>query len=258
MKRRPMPDTISIITAAFNAEASIAGCLKSVAGQTVACQHLIIDGGSTDSTFSFLENYKGHPITWRSAPDRGVYDAMNQGIAMATGDIIGILNADDSYASGDVLAAVLEAFAAPGVDACYGDLCYVDAENPAKIIRYWRAGNFSPQAFYWGWMPPHPTFFVRRQIYERHGGFNLALGSAADYELMLRFLLRYRIKAAYIPKILVHMRPGGISNRNLANRLRANRNDRRAWTVNGLTPLPWTLLAKPLRKIGQWLSRPPI
>lgn len=250
-----MPDSISIITASFNAGDTIADCLKSVASQT-ACQHLIIDGASTDGTLAFLESYSGHPITWRSAPDRGVYDAMNQGIAMATGEIIGILNADDCYATDDVLATVAAAFAIPGVDACYGDLCYVDAERLAKITRYWRAGSFSPRAFYWGWMPPHPTFFVRRQVYERHGGFNLALSSAADYELMLRFLIRHQVKVVYIPKILVHMRQGGISNRSLANRLRANRNDRRAWAVNGLTPLPWTFLAKPLRKVGQWWQKP--
>jgi len=252
-----MPDSISIITASFNARATIADCLQSVAGQTVACcEHLIIDGASTDGTVSFLESYSGHPITWRSAPDRGVYDAMNRGIAMATGEIIGILNADDCHAGSDVLAAVTDAFAVPGVDACYGDLCYVDAEEPTRIIRYWRAGSFSPRAFYWGWMPPHPTFFVRRAVYERHGGFNLTLGSAADYELMLRFLLRHHIKTVYIPKILVNMRRGGISNKSLANRLRANRNDRRAWAVNDLRPLPWTLLAKPLRKIGQWWQKP--
>jgi len=250
-----MPD-ISIITAAFNAGATIAACLASVATQTVACEHVIVDGASTDDTVALLESYSGHPIRWRSATDRGVYDAMNQGIAMATGDIVGILNADDCYAASDVLAAVRQAFAAPGIDACYGDLCYVDMEEPTKIVRYWRAGTFSPRSFYWGWMPPHPTFFVRREVYERYGGFNLALGSAADYELMLRFLLRYKIKAAYIPKILVNMRVGGISNKTLGNRLRANRNDRRAWSVNGLMPLPWTLLAKPLRKLGQWWQKP--
>jgi len=252
-----MPDRISIITASYNARATIADCLASVATQTFACEHVIVDGASSDGTAPFLAGYTGHPIRWRSQPDQGVYDAMNQGIAMATGDIIGLLNADDCYAANDVLAAVAAAFTAPGIDACYGDLCYVDAINRQKIVRYWRAGRFSARSFYWGWMPPHPAFFVRREIYERYGGFNLALGSAADYELMLRFLLKHQIKAAYIPKILVHMRSGGISNKSLGNRLRANRNDRRAWEVNGLTPLPWTLLAKPLRKIGQWWQKPP-
>jgi glycosyltransferase len=251
-----MPERVSVITASRNASATIADCLQSVAGQTLACEHLIVDGASSDGTVPFIANYAGHPIRWRSAPDQGVYDAMNQGIAMATGDIIGLLNADDCYAANDVLAAVATAFAAPGIDACYGDLCYVDTINRQKIVRYWRAGEFSPRSFYWGWMPPHPTFFVRRQVYERCGGFNLALGSAADYELMLRFLLKYQIKAAYIPKIIVNMRSGGVSNKNLGNRLRANRNDRRAWEANGLTPLPWTLLAKPLRKISQWWQRP--
>ncbi|MDR3088516.1 MAG: glycosyltransferase [Desulfobulbaceae bacterium] len=249
---------ISIITASRNAENTIGDCLKSVARQTKSCEHLLIDGASTDGTVSVLEQYHGHAILWHSESDKGVYDAMNKGIFLAKGQIIGLLNADDRYASDDILATVAATFADPGVDACYGDLCYVAADNPEKIVRYWRAGSYSPQSFYWGWMPPHPTFFVRRELYERYGGFNLALGSAADYELMLRFLLKWRRKAVYIPKILVNMRLGGLSNRTLANRLRANRNDRLAWKINDLRPFPWTLLAKPLRKIGQWWRKPAV
>jgi glycosyltransferase len=131
----------------------------------------------------------------------------------------------------------------------------VDSANTEKVVRVWRSGGFAPGKFYWGWMPPHPTFFVRRSVYQRLGGFNLDLGSAADYELMLRFLVRHRLKTAYIPEVLVKMRTGGISNRSLLNRLKANRMDRRAWEVNGLRPYPWTLPLKPLRKIGQWLVK---
>ena len=178
---------------------------------------------------------------------------MNKGIAMATGDIVGILNADDYYPSNDVLEKVTEQFKDPTIGACYGDLLYVDAENTEKVVRTWKSGDFEPEKFYWGWMPPHPTFFVRRELYEKFGGFNLGLGSAADYELMLRFLLKNHVKAAYIPEVLVRMRVGGVSNASFANRIKANRMDRKAWGVNDMRPYPWTLIAKPVRKLVQWL-----
>jgi len=142
------------------------------------------------------------------------------------------------------------------VEACYGDLVYVRQGDISKTTRYWKSGDFSPQKFYQGWMPPHPAFFVRREAFEKYGLFNTRMGSAADYELMLRFLVRYKLKAAYIPRVLVHMRTGGVSNASLANRIQANRKDREAWEVNGLRPYPWTLWAKPLRKVGQWVKRP--
>ena len=126
-----------------------------------------------------------------------------------------------------------------------------------KIVRYWRSGEFDARKFYWGWMPPHPTFFVRRSVYERYGYFNLEMGTEADYELMLRFLVKHGVSSEYLPEIIVKMRSGGASNVTLGSRLRANRMDRKAWEVNGLAPYPWTLLMKPLRKVGQWVSRPP-
>jgi glycosyltransferase involved in cell wall biosynthesis len=190
-----------------------------------------------------------------SESDQGIYDAMNKGIRLAQGDIVGILNADDFYASSDILAKVAAIFADPAIDACYGDLVYMDSTDTGKVVRYWRSGAFSPRKFYWGWMPPHPTFFVRRWVYERFGLFNLDLGSAADYELMLRFLVKHQINVAYIPEVLVKMRTGGVSNVSLQNRLKANRMDRKAWTINALKPYPWTLWLKPLRKIGQWVKR---
>ena len=156
----------------------------------------------------------------------------------------------------DVLQQVSEAFENPSVDACYGDLCYVDDRQPSKIVRYWRAGEYSPGRFRHGWMPPHPTFFVRRETYEKLGLYRTDLGTAADYELMLRFLLRRRINVQYLPQVLVHMRAGGASNASWKARLAANRMDRKAWQLNGLRPRPWTFIAKPARKIGQWWNRP--
>ncbi|MGR9072531.1 MAG: glycosyltransferase family 2 protein [Gammaproteobacteria bacterium] len=247
---------ISIITAAYNAAATLADCLESVAGQGVDAEHLLIDGGSGDGTLAVVERYRRSLAYVVSEPDRGMYNAMNKGLRRAAGDIVGILNADDFYPNAAVLPKVLEAFSDPAVEACYGDLVYVDGKDPRKVVRYWRAGDCRPGKFYWGWMPPHPAFFVRRSVYEKYGAFDPALGTAADYEIMLRFLLKRRIEAVYLPTVLVHMRTGGVSNASWANRLKANRMDRKAWEVNGLRPYPWTLWAKPLRKLGQWVVRP--
>ena len=147
-------------------------------------------------------------------------------------------------------------FENPAVQACFGDLVYVDAENTDKVVRYWKAGDYDAGKFYRGWMPPHPTFFVRASVYEQFGMFNLELGTAADYELMLRFLLKHGLQAAYIPMVMVAMRTGGKSNASISNRLAANKMDRKAWRVNGLKPYPWTLTMKPLRKVGQWVVKP--
>jgi len=245
----------SIITATFNAADTLKDCLDSVAGQGIDVEHILVDGESEDRTLAIVEAHRGALATVISEPDLGIYDAMNKGIGLANGDVIGILNADDYYPSPHTLEKVAEVFADPSVAACYGNLRYVDNQDTSRVVRFWRAGTYNPQKFYWGWMPPHPTFFVRRSVYEKYGLFKLELGSAADYEIMLRFLLKHGLKPAYIPEVLVHMRTGGISNASLGNRLRANQMDRRAWSVNGLRPYPWTLTAKPLRKLGQWVVR---
>jgi glycosyltransferase len=246
-----MPD-ISIITAVYNGEKSISSCLESINHQSVNLEHIVIDGASTDSTLKIIQQYKAENTKIISEPDHGMYDAMNKGLAMVSGDIIGILNADDFYSSNDVLQKVIDVFDDHSVDACYGDLIYVDENDTSKIIRYWKSQEYDPKRFCWGWMPPHPTFFVRRSVYEKYGMFRLDMGTAADYEIMLRFLLKHRINARYIPQVLVHMRAGGASNVTLKNRIKANRMDRRAWQVNRLRPYPWTLWLKPLRKVGQW------
>ena len=246
---------ISIITATWNAARTLPDCLDSVARQGMEVEHILVDGGSTDGTMEVVESRRQALARVVSEPDEGIYDAMNKGIGLATGVVVGILNADDFYADDRVLHQVLECFSDPSVEACYGDLRYVDSADTGRTVRYWRSGEFRPKKFYRGWMPPHPTFFVRRSVYERYGLFNLALGSAADYEIMLRFLLRWRVKAAYIPRVLVHMRTGGVSNASLRNRLRANRMDRKAWEVNGMRPHPWTLTLKPLRKLRQWVIK---
>lgn len=249
-----MPATISIITATFNSASTLLDCLSSVASQNIAAEHLIIDGISTDETLAIAKSH-AHVSKIISEHDTGIYDAMNKGISQATGDIIGILNSDDFYASKDVLSRVARIFEDEAVDSCYGDLVYVDATDTTRITRNWKSGEFNQRSFLWGWMPPHPTFFVRRAVYEKYGIFNLNLGSAADYELMLRLLVKHRISTAYIPEVLVKMRAGGVSNLSWKNRLKANRMDRYAWSVNGLKPYPWTTYLKPLSKIKQFFVR---
>jgi glycosyltransferase involved in cell wall biosynthesis len=246
--------TISIITVVRNGAATIRDCINSVLEQTHPVEYLVIDGDSSDDTLSIVSQYGADIHRIIAEPDRGIYDAMNKGIALATGDVVGFLNADDFYAHTEVLSKVMEVFATRDTATCYGDLNYVDQIDRCRVVRSWRAGPFHPTRFYWGWMPPHPTFFARRVLYLRHAGFNLSLGSAADYELLLRFLVRYRVTTHYVPEVLVHMRTGGVSNANLRNRLRANQMDRKAWQVNGLRPHPWTLLFKPLRKLPQYIA----
>ena len=211
-----------------------------------------MDGGSTDGTLDIVRGMDQEFSKVVSEPDNGVYDALNKGIALATGEVIGILHGDDTYADREVLSRIKKVFEDNRVDSCYGDLVYVDRKKTERIVRCWHSGAYDVRRFYWGWMPPHPTFFVRRKIYEKFGGYKLSFGTAADYELMLRFLVRHRISSVYIPAILVKMRTGGVSNISLMNRLRANRMDRKAWRENGLKPLPFTHILKPLSKIGQY------
>lgn len=260
---------ISIITATFNAATTIRDCLESVQNQShPRVEHIIIDAASSDTTPDILQEYKADLSQIISEPDKGIYDGMNKGLRLATGDIVGLLNGDDYYPSDDVLAKVGQVFERENVDTCYGDLVYIAEDNDGllstvqglgykgdRVVRYWKSGAYDPRKFYWGWMPPHPTFFVRRDVYEKYGLFNLELGSAADYEIMLRFLIKYRVKAAYIPEVLVKMRTGGVSTASVKNRLAANRMDRKAWQVNGLKPYPWTLWMKPMRKVGQWFVK---
>jgi len=184
--------------------------------------------------------------------DKGIYDAMNKGLALATGDIIGVLNSDDFYCANDVIEQVVLAFQNNNTDCLYGDLNYVDPVDTSKIIRKWRSGSYSKENFLKGWMPPHPTFFVKKSCYENFGTFETQFKSAADYELMLRFLFKESCSAQHLPKVMIHMRAGGVSNVSLKNRLRANREDRLAWKINGLKPKWFTLLRKPLSKLKQY------
>jgi glycosyltransferase involved in cell wall biosynthesis len=246
---------VSVITATYNSAATIADTLRSVRDQSYPLvEHLIIDGGSRDSTMEIVTTFP-HVKQTCSEKDRGIYDAMNKGVGRATGDIVGILNSDDFYASEHVLREVVEVFQQSGCDAVYGDLQYVDKDDVSKVVRYWRSGSYQQGAFKWGWMPPHPSFFVRRSLYDRCGLFNLDMKTAADYELMLRMVHKEGATLQYLPKVLVKMRTGGASNATLASRLKANADDRKAWEVNNLKPYWFTLYLKPIRKITQFIFK---
>jgi len=250
----PSSPKISIITVSFNSAQTIGDTLKSIAGQSYPnIEHIIVDGSSTDQTMQIVMGFP-HVTKCISEKDEGIYFAMNKGIAMASGDVIGILNADDLYADNGVIAKVAAVFEDPAVDATYADLVFVDREDVSKVVRTWKSGPFKRSSMYNGWMPPHPTFFVRRSLYEKYGLFNTILRSAADYELMLRFLLKHEINLSYIPQTIINMRQGGKSTASISNRIKANVEDRKAWRMNGLKPHFFTLILKPLRKIKQFIS----
>jgi glycosyltransferase involved in cell wall biosynthesis len=247
---------ISIITACFNSSATIRDTIESVLAQSHEdIEYIIIDGGSKDSTQSIVAEYGDKISKFISEKDNGIYDAMNKGVSIATGDIVGIINSDDFYFDLDVLSEVAASFDKDGmIDAAYGDLLYVDANNPNKIVRTWKSCEYAQGLFESGWHPPHPSFFVRKNIYERHGTFNTDFKIAADYELMLRLMRKHSIKTVYIPKVFVKMRTGGTSNRSLSNIIKANIECLSAWKVNELPSNLLIFFKKPISKIKQFIK----
>jgi len=205
-----------------------------------------------DDTLEILNQYATPLTKLILEPDRVLYDAINKGIQIATGEVIGILNADDYYTTADVLETVVQTLEQSGADSCYGDLEYVDRDHSRKVVRSWVSGPYDPSSWHKGWMIPHPTFFVRRTIFEKYGLYRLDLGASANYELMLRFCVKQGISTAYIPRVLVRIRTLGLGTASLTNRIKTNLMDRKAWKVNGLKPKPWTITLKPIRKIPQW------
>lgn len=246
---------ISVITAVYNNRDTIAQALDSALAQDhVDVELIVIDGGSTDGTLEILQGYADRLAVLVSEPDRGIYDALNKGIAQASGEVVGFLHSDDVFAEAGVLSRIGAAFADPKVDAAYGDLLYVKKDDPSRVVRTWRAAKFSRSKLARGWMPPHPTFYVRRSVYEQLGGYDTAYRIAADYDFVLRLLGRGGVRAAYIPEVLVKMRVGGASNRSLKNILRKSREDYRALRnsgVGGLRALAW----KNLSKLPQFVLR---
>ncbi|MBP1695156.1 MAG: glycosyl transferase family 2 [Deltaproteobacteria bacterium] len=247
---------VSIITIVRNNRATMEDCVKNVLSQSYKeIEYIVVDGGSNDGTIDIIQAYHERISQWISEPDQGIYDAMNKGIEMATGQVIGFLHSSDVYAHPRVIEEVARVFEKSNASSVYGDLQYVDKENLNKVIRNWKSSPYRHGKFRQGWMPPHPTFFVRKEIYEKYGYFNTDFRIAGDYELMLRFLERYRISAAYIPEVLVKMRWGGMSNGGIKNILIKSYEDYRAWGMNDLNGGVHTILFKNLSKIPQFLEK---
>ena len=248
---------ISIITVVYNGAQTIADTIRSVRNQDYDdIEYIVIDGGSTDGTQDVVASFGDAVDTFISEPDKGIYDAMNKGLRLAGGDVISILNSDDFYAADDVLRTVADAFNSENVDAVYGDLVYVDAADPDKVVRFWRSRAMYPRFFEDGNVPPHPSLFVRRRVYEDIGLFDTTMRLAADHEFMLRLFRIHRRSARYIPRIFVRMRLGGASNPSLLNMLRSNREIARAWKKNDLTIPIKALILRMWLRIRQYVQRP--
>lgn len=229
---------ISIITATWNSSATLRDTMESVLSQTYSdIEHIIVDGGSSDNTMEIVREleprYLGH-LRYVSDQDKGIYDAMNKGIAMATGDIVGILNSDDFYTSDSILSAVVSAFEDGNIDAVYGDIHYVQDDDLQKCTRYYSSKHFHRRWMRLGFMPAHPSFYCRKEIYEKYGGFNLSYKIAADFECLLRFIFVHKIRLRYIPMDFVTMRTGGASTSGLSSHKQILRDHQRAFKDNGV------------------------
>lgn len=226
---------ISIITAVYNAKETIGDCLRSIINQSHNdIEMIVIDGGSTDGTLDVIKQYESEKLTCISEPDNGIYDAMNKGLKRATGDVIGFLNADDFYAHNNVLKNVAETLEKEDADSCYGELLYVHKDNLEKVIRYWKSRPYKKGLLEKGWFPAHPTFFVKRKIYETYGYFNTNFQFSSDVELMVRFLGKHEISTVFIKNIFIKMRYGGKSNQSAINIARSVWECYKAMKVNSM------------------------
>jgi glycosyltransferase involved in cell wall biosynthesis len=249
---------ISIITVSYNSVKYLENCINSITNQSHKnIEYIIIDGASTDGTLSLLNSKRDQLSVLLSEPDSGIYDAMNKGINIVSGDVIGLLNSDDFYINNKVISKVVKEFENdPSLDACYADLVYVDQINTSKIVRYFKSSAFKHGLFSKGWCPPHPTFFVRRSVYDRFGKFDLNYRIAADVELMMRFLEVHNIKSRYIPEVWVKMRMGGVTNKNLKNILLQNWEILGSFYKNGLSVNPISFfIYKIISRFKQFFNR---
>lgn len=248
---------ISIITVVYNGEAYLESCIQSVLSQDHSdIEYIIVDGASTDSTPEIIARYRNRIATVISEPDKGIYDAMNKGVKAATGEVVGILNADDLYQNEKVISRVAREFEKKGVDSIFGDLIFVNPEDLNKVVRFYQPKNFKLEHFRKGDMPPHPTFFVKRELYDRFGYFDTSFKITADFELMVRFLLKGGASYSYIPEILVKMRTGGISTSGIKSTLTVNREMKRSLDMNGISTSMLRIYSKYFTKIFQLVKRP--
>lgn len=250
--------TISIITATFNSAATLRDTLDSILGQTYQdIESIIVDGGSKDGTLDIVREYEPRfqgRMKWISEPDKGIYDAMNKGIRMASGDVIGVLNSDDYYYDNQVLEDIANAFNQKDIDCVYGNLVFLDAKNKNSVIRIWKGSLYHPGAFLKGWHPAHPTLYAKRTCFEQYGVFDLQYAVSADFELMLRFLEKEQIKNTYLDRYFVKMRWGGESTGTLRNIIRGNKNILKAFKNNGLKPSRFYLIYRFAPKIWELIK----
>ncbi len=246
---------ISIITSVYNNKETIAEAIESVLSQTYEnIEYIVVDGASTDGTVEVIQRYADRIDTFVSEPDKGIYDGLNKGVALATGDVVGFLHSDDLFEDEHVIAKIADAFKKRHVDSIYGDLTYVSKEDTGNVVRFWKSGAFTPGKLKRGWMPPHPTFYVKREVYEKYGAFDTGFKIAADYDTVLRFLGREKISTHYIPEVLVKMRVGGASNKSLKNLVQKSREDLRAMKNNGVGHVG-SLFMKNASKVPQFFRK---
>jgi glycosyltransferase involved in cell wall biosynthesis len=246
---------ITVVTAVFNRVETIEKAIISVQSQSHNdVEHVIQDGGSNDGTLDVVKGLELATTHLVSEQDEGIYDAINKGISRASGEVIGLMHSDDFFANDRVLEQVAEAFNNPEVDGVYGDLDYVSAANTNKVVRHWRSGPYCRELLKRGWMPPHPTLYLRREVFDEWGLYDPSLQIAADYDAMLRYLWKGKIRLAYVPDVFVKMRVGGESNRSFGRILRKSREDYVALRRNGVGGLP-TLIQKNTGKLKQFIVK---
>ncbi|EIH9539994.1 glycosyltransferase, partial [Escherichia coli] len=225
---------ISIITATYNSEKTLLDTLLSLEKQTYPdIEYIVVDGASNDNTIKLIKSNCTKVSKIICEPDKGIYDALNKGIQAASGDVIGFLHSDDLLAYDDAIADIAKTFEITGCDAIYGDLEYVAQNDTTKRIRLWKSGSFSRFKMKVGWMPPHPSFYMKRKCYRQFGCFSLDYRISADYDSLLRYILKQRISTEYLPKVLVKMRVGGISNRSVSSMVKKSMEDIRVMNQNG-------------------------
>lgn len=247
---------VSIVTVCYNSAETIEDTIKSVISQTYDdIEYIIVDGGSTDDTLKIVEKYKAHIDILISEPDRGIYDAMNKGVEAATGDVVGILNSDDFYETKDSVASIVSEFD-DATDIVFGDLVFVNADNLAKVTRFYSLPNFSPWKLRFGWMPPHPATFIRKSSYNKHGLYKLDYKISADYEMFVRLLLVHKLCFKHLGKTLVRMRDGGVSTSGVKSSIRLNQEIVKACVENNIYTNLLFLLTKIPFKLFELVKRP--
>jgi glycosyltransferase involved in cell wall biosynthesis len=242
---------ISVITVCFNAVSTIESSILSVISQDYEnIEFIVIDGGSTDGTINIVNRYSANIYCFISEPDLGIYDAINKGINHATGDMVGLLHANDCFATDNILTLIAQTLHQKKVDAVYGNLVFCNVKG--VITRRWKSAKVNGLLLEMGWMPPHPTLYVKKEIYNRYGNYRLDFGTAADYELILRFFYRYKIKTCYVDEVFVKMLTGGISNKSIFNHVTGNVNDFKAMKLHKLHAPFIAIILKPLQKVFQY------